>query len=42
MPTSLLKSQLETLEVPKDALHLDAKDELKILINQIKTCLHEQ
>ena len=42
MPTSLLESQLETLEVPKDALHLDAKYEIKKLITQIKTHLHEQ
>ena len=42
MPTSLLVSQLETLEVPKDALHLDAKYEIKKLITQIKNHLHEQ
>ena len=42
MPTSLLESQLETLEVPKDAIHLDAKYEIKKLITQIKTHLHEQ
>ena len=42
MPTSLLESQLETLEVPKDALHLDAKYEIKKLITQIKNHLHEQ
>ena len=42
MPISLLESQLETLEVPKDALHLDAKYEIKKLITQIKNHLHEQ
>ena len=40
MPISLLESQLETLEVPVEGIHLDANTELNDLVNQIKSHLN--
>jgi gluconate kinase len=41
MPLSLLESQLDTLEIPKKGLHLDAMSELNELIQQIKSNLDD-
>ena len=42
MPLSLLESQLDTLEIPKKGLHMDATSELNELIQEIKSNLHDE
>lgn len=42
MPLSLLNSQLNTLEPPRNALHLNANQEIPKLMNQLNTFLNEK
>jgi len=39
MPASLLKSQFETLEEPKDALEVDATLPVDAIVQRIRTAL---
>jgi carbohydrate kinase (thermoresistant glucokinase family) len=42
MPISLLESQIEALEVPNEAIQLDASSEINQLIAQLKLYFHEK
>lgn len=42
MPSSLLQSQLETLEPPKKAIKLDCSLSIEVMIQQLKSHLDEQ
>ena len=42
MPISLLESQIEALEVPNEAIQLDASSEINELIAQLKLYFHEK
>ncbi len=42
MPSSLLQSQLETLEPPKEAIKLDCSLSIEVMIQQLKSHLDEQ